>query len=84
MMMKVDEFLSMYGDIIFDQHKPEFLRFQRMKRSRNGFHYRSCPWFSDDAIDGPDTCQCVYEVVAEERIKRLIHLYLRMFNNKKC
>jgi hypothetical protein len=58
-MMKVDEFLNVYADIIFDEHKPEFLRFQPMTQSRNGLHYRSCLWFSDDAIDGPDTCECV-------------------------
>jgi hypothetical protein len=38
-MMKVDEFLNLYADIILDEHNPEFLRFQPMTQSRNGLHY---------------------------------------------
>ena len=48
--------------------------------SKYGNHYLTCPWSNDEALDGPDTCECNDMKRKFRNIEKLINLYKRIGN----
>ncbi|KAJ8971981.1 hypothetical protein NQ317_010077 [Molorchus minor] len=68
------------GELLLHEHKQTILEYQKqlnprgtqhLRYSIHGYHYTSCCWSSNNTIEGPDTCECCYAKIAEERIKNI-------------
>ncbi|KAJ8979949.1 hypothetical protein NQ317_001534 [Molorchus minor] len=79
-----------YGELLLDEHKQQFFEYQNqlnrigsriMRYSKHGYHYTTCCWSNDDAVEGPDTCECFYTQMAETRINKLV--FKRMSDNNQ-
>ena len=91
--MDVQTFLELYGNVIFREDYLAILKYQEQQEkykniekriSPHGVHYEICPWSADTARCGPDSCECVLNGLFEQRVKRKINLYLRMFCKVKA
>lgn len=88
--MDIKEFLLDFTNVLFDEHKKiledcqSILEpYKRMMKSnsKHGHHYISCPWSKDDAICGPDTCEC-HNVQSKKRQAEEIMLKYHRLRNR--
>lgn len=88
LLKSIQQFLIDYKENILDEHLEEILecnsRLNQYKCTpKNGEHYNTCIWLSENCQDVPDTCACYMLEKRVMRLKKIMSLYERM-NKKHC
>lgn len=82
---KIKRFLSEYDFIILDEHRKQLLDLQaelegkEYEKSIQRGHLRTCPWSLNNAVEGPDTCEC--QISGNRNAEKLMKLYYRLTTN---
>lgn len=88
--MNIKKFLDDYSNVLLEEHKDtvekryKFLQqYENVDKvnSKYGEHYVNCPWSSNSATEGPDTCACHTVEWYNQEIQRLINFYMRITRN---
>lgn len=83
-MNRIEGFLEKYMDILRDEHKETILdyysfliKFRNVRKQTSifGNHFVSCPWSSDSATTGPDTCHCYYFLSYSKELEEIMDWY---------
>lgn len=88
-LVKIDEFLEEYDVVVRDEHRGIIEEFQRTyepaifsgrRKSKYGWHYMNCEWSDDEAVEGSDTCICVYAERRKAEVDNIIGWYIKNIN----